>query len=91
MPSSISADLNHHQSLSKTTYYYHHITSTKITFNDDLSEFFDNFNGPGVTAQVVGGLIHQEYKGLDNVIVMGTAETSGKSFLAHDQMWSAYN
>ena len=61
-------------------------------FNDDLSEWYNNFNG--VTAEVIGELIKRTYKGLDDVIVlMGTAETSSKikilEFLAQMWPWSA--
>ena len=60
-------------------------------FNDDLSEWYNNFNE--VTAHVVGELIKRTYKGLDGVTtLMGTApETSSKMKVLEllAQMWSA--
>ena len=43
-------------------------------FNDDLKDFYGNFNG--VTAQVVKDLIHKSYVNNTVQIEMGTAETS---------------
>ena len=43
-------------------------------FNDDLKDFYGNFNG--VTSQVVNDLIHKWYVNNTVQIEMGTAETS---------------
>ena len=43
-------------------------------FNDDLKDFYGNFNG--VTAQVVNDLIHKWYVNNTVQLEMGTAETS---------------
>ena len=62
------------------------MTKSLVQFpGDNIFDFYFNFNG--VTAQVVGDLIHMLYVNNTVQIVMGTAESKG----LQSQMWSSYN